>query len=1226
MPQVYEVQYQINVNNGPALEAIKQFQQATTQLEQLTRRFDAVARSIGKLNSAFKSISVKPINVQVNTATAEANLKRVLTLIGRVQARSKTSLSAPNMNNLVSSMQNVQKLTNSINRNVIKPKANTQAAINSLDALLRKINQVKANSKLTITASAAGSAKGAPVPVSVVPKPQTKLTRNFPTWRGVTGPVYAGTGGTFAGEMVKGMGVAYGLSTLMSGISNVFKDAAQYENISQTTKNILGISDKSATFEGNFQKMNKTIRDVGRETKFTAPQVASAGKFLAMAGYNANDIEQSIRPIANLALIGDTGLGETADVVTNMMTSYNIAPANMNRVADMLATTFTQSNVTLMDLAESFKYAGTIAHQSGLDFATTAAAIGVLGDAGIKASHAGTTLRMMLLNMQAPTKKQIAAWKTLGVTPKDSDGNLKDFGTLLQELNAAQSKFSQGDFTSLFLQAFRITASSGALALANNADKVQRIENMNKYDSFGVAEEQADAKKNTIQGLWAQMTSAFTESGMKGFESMQSNIKDFLKQMIMLMKSDSFASSLRNGMMLFLDVIKNIADVIATISKVINLFGDSGREILATAIKWQMYLGIGLSIFKSFYSTGLMIVKPLASILVLFSKIIVPMRQMVLLSRALGFGRLASMAFGVQASINTMRGATALAGATGAARGAMIGGATSEIGLIGRGLGALGGFLFTNPVGWGIMAATAIAGIGYATYQAHQKTLQAVDSVNQWGESYRKLGIDRRSITTQDEWIVASMDILSNKLLSEREQLNLSIEAFNKYWAAKRGEKPQDDKTPFANTEKGKSFKEDIDNLNGWFTSKDDKNLFGTTLLQKLYGSIQEYQNLDGQGKTFMTYGISMPWGQIPKYDKNSNMLSEQDIMNLYFAKLAATPGENPIIEKYRQRSNELYIGVSSAEDLQKEMFNLYKQLIPALPNKITYYPFSERDNLTEQDILGQYSYIGQTRSIASQMDELWTVYFNKILTSIDNGGEADIADVQNFLFHRLPHQIFNPANGPFGSPEWTKKIADIYHHPEKYGLNVSSEEFLQSVSETFSAMLQLYMQVNDKYKNAFVDFVYQNPWQLPFDGKLSLTGGIQSPTKMGENTIIDGKKYHSAWGMFDGWYWADENNKKYTPKDVSTTKTWEPTTSTGGKNSPNKSLHNGTDQSQYKSHYNQSSAPKQVIVRIENLMRVDKQTIDMTDSRQVAAINNIKQELATALLDVVQDFNANIV
>ncbi|MDY3842773.1 MAG: phage tail tape measure protein, partial [Prevotella sp.] len=145
--------------------------------------------------------------------------------------------------------------------------------------------------------------------------------------------------------------------------------------------------------------------------------------------------------------------------------------------------TFTKSNTTLMELAESFKYAGTVARQSGLEFEQTAAAIGVLGDAGIKASHAGTTLRMMLMNMQAPTKKQKAAWEALGISPKDASGNLKNFNTLMAELNKKSKEMSNGDFTSLFYQAFRVTAATGAMALVRHADKLQEVTDLNRNSS-----------------------------------------------------------------------------------------------------------------------------------------------------------------------------------------------------------------------------------------------------------------------------------------------------------------------------------------------------------------------------------------------------------------------------------------------------------------------------------------------------------------------------------------------------------------------------------------------------------------------------------------------------------------------------------------------------------------------------------------------------------------------
>ena len=89
---------------------------------------------------------------------------------------------------------------------------------------------------------------------------------------------------------------------------------------------------------------------------------------------------------------------EVADVVTATINAQNITIAPVSYTH--LTMTFTKTNTTLWDLAESFKYACTVAHQSGMSFENASAALGVLGDAVIQGSHAGTTLRMMLLNMR----------------------------------------------------------------------------------------------------------------------------------------------------------------------------------------------------------------------------------------------------------------------------------------------------------------------------------------------------------------------------------------------------------------------------------------------------------------------------------------------------------------------------------------------------------------------------------------------------------------------------------------------------------------------------------------------------------------------------------------------------------------------------------------------------------------------------------------------------------
>ena len=136
--------------------------------------------------------------------------------------------------------------------------------------------------------------------------------------------------------------------------------------------------------------------------------------------------------------------------------------------------------------------------------------------------------------------------------------------------------------------------------------------------------------------------------------------------------------------------------------------------------------------------------------------------------------------------------------------------------------------------------------------------------------------------------------------------------------------------------------------------------------------------------------------------------------------------------------------------------------------------------------------------------------------------------------------------------------------------------------------------------------------------------GGVDGGKKIGDQMTVNGVTY--TWSQLAPEltpHWRDKEGRIYTPMDAKNTFKWTPTTTN---NDLSTNLHNGSDQSRYRSHYdNTTAAPKQVIVRIENLMRVDHQTIDMTDDKQVAAINNIKQELATALLDVVQDFNANM-
>lgn len=1247
MAENYIVNYQINVNSNPALESIRKFQQATAEMEALTKRFDIVAKSIGKVNSALASIKTKPINIQINTSAAEASLDRILTKLNNIKSQAKTALGKPLYS--TSDIKKLNQAISSINGKTIEPKANTERAISSLDKLIQKIEQIKSNSKITITASAAGASKG--VSGSTTRNTTSTSTRQtgagrstylYPSTRQVLGPTYANTGTNVAGEMIKGMGIAYGLSSLMSGVTSVFRDASTYDNIAKTTKNILQTHDKGVGFEGRFNEMNQLMRQVGVETKYTAPQVASAGKFLAMAGFNVDQIKHAIRPISDIALVGDTDLGETADVVTNIMTAYEIPAKQMDNTADILTMTFTKTNTTLLELAESFKYAGTVAHQSGLDFETASAALGVLGNAGLKGSHAGTTLRMMLLNMMNPTKKGQEAWDILGISPKDKNGNLRNLTDILSDLHKKQQSMSSGDFTTLINKMFRVTAAPGALALINNVEDVQKTAELN-WHSMNLASDLADEKKNTIQGLWYQMTSAFTETGMQGFEQMQGVIRDFLQRMIELMKSTEFATALRNAMDMFLKIANVVIDVFKDIMTVWNWIPNWGKTVLQYFIRIQMSLGIAAGVVQSIWSTTLMIrglfmgdwlskffLKPLFTALTYMVRIYNMEKSRHNLSKG-------------QAIFNALGGGLLHGGSK--IKQWFVGGSTvgnvvanssnktintfTEIGntTLWGAIKGLARFFLTNPIGWGIMAAGAITYIGYKIYDTYKITEAARQANEAWAQSYRNLNVDKLNLSDPDALMIGNMRIFNNELLTQNERIAQSTELWHRYWIEKNGPKQSvDDQTKFFDTAAGRDpeLLKRLEAADQW-TGVDKA-------FQSLSGALGMKQTVKKglNGENYYAYelhGRTLSGTNTNVFARNGD-ISEQVAVQMMLAQLADhNSKENMALSKYLLHNA---VSANSSEDLSRILDNAAERFIPKMNSWDSRWDWIStetfHDEMTEGDVHRSQAYIRHLMQIMQKTINTWND-FASVLKDADAGKTIDPMKIQTVLQNRFG-LLFDTKAGLFGTEGWLKYVQDIYNNPSKFGLPEKSnvKEISGHITKTFDDILAFYNELDVKYKPLFAPFINRSSFQNILKNGYELpTGGFYGPQKEGDKAIFDGAQYIAKTiAPYATPQWVDKSGKIYTPKNAKDTFKWDPTAGNKEQDLAS-SLHNGADQSQYRSHNNYNAAPKQLIVRIENLMRVDHQTIDMTDDRQVAAITNVKQELATALLDVVQDFNANM-
>ena len=284
-----------------------------------------------------------------------------------------------------------------------------------------------------------------------------------------TGQTSFGVRTPMAVDMAKGMGVMFAIGGAMSAIGSSFSQAMEYQNTMRTTQAILQNGTESYS-QGAFRNMEATVREVGVKTKFSAPEVASATRFLAMAGYDIDAINASIRPIADLALIGDSDLGETADKMTNIMTTFGIKPGQMRAAANIMATTATRSNTDLMMLAESAKYGGGVASMYGRNdpnlFADTMALFGVMGNAGIQASSAGTALRMMYQNIFKPNKNQRKVLDMMksqyGISTLNADGSYRAMSSILTEM---AQRIPENKMAEIVGNLFRITAQPGACLL-----------------------------------------------------------------------------------------------------------------------------------------------------------------------------------------------------------------------------------------------------------------------------------------------------------------------------------------------------------------------------------------------------------------------------------------------------------------------------------------------------------------------------------------------------------------------------------------------------------------------------------------------------------------------------------------------------------------------------------------------------------------------------------------
>ncbi|MEC2427721.1 MULTISPECIES: phage tail tape measure protein [Bacillus] len=307
--------------------------------------------------------------------------------------------------------------------------------------------------------------------------------------------VYSAAG--MAGKALTGIGVAGTVA-----IGGAVKVAADFEKAMSRVGAVANASNDE------MGRLTETARHLGATTQFTDGQVAEGMQYLAMAGYKTNNIIGAMPGLLATAAAGQTDLGVTADIVSDILTEFHIAAEDTNRVADAMTYTFTNSNATLQQIGQTMKYAGPAAKTAGVSMEELAAATGIMANSGIKADMAGTALRSTLTRLAAPPKPAGNAIHELGLSITDANGRMKPLSNIIDQINEKTKNYTETEKIRIAKQLAGQHALSGFITLLHaGGDKIDKFTKQIE-NSGGVAEKVAKGQMDNLAGSMEYLRSA----------------------------------------------------------------------------------------------------------------------------------------------------------------------------------------------------------------------------------------------------------------------------------------------------------------------------------------------------------------------------------------------------------------------------------------------------------------------------------------------------------------------------------------------------------------------------------------------------------------------------------------------------------------------------------------------------------------------------------------------
>lgn len=278
----------------------------------------------------------------------------------------------------------------------------------------------------------------------------------------------------------------------------------------------------------DLDKLRGKAREMGTKTKFSASEAAQGMQYMAMAGWKTQDMMDGLEGIMNLAAASGEDLASTSDIVTDALTAFGLSAKDSSHFSDILAAASSNANTNVSMMGETFKYAAPVLGSLGYTAEDAALAIGLMANAGIKSSQAGTALRGAITNLAKPTDTVAAAMDKYGISLTDSSGKMLSLRELMEQLRQKLGGLSEAEQAQAAAALFGKEAMSGMLAIINGSDKdfeklAGAIDNCD-----GSSEKMANTMNDNLQGQITILMSQLQELAISFGEILMPKIRDIV--------------------------------------------------------------------------------------------------------------------------------------------------------------------------------------------------------------------------------------------------------------------------------------------------------------------------------------------------------------------------------------------------------------------------------------------------------------------------------------------------------------------------------------------------------------------------------------------------------------------------------------------------------------------------------------------------------------------------